>query len=425
MRIQNRIPIQASRKVAMVCSGGGVKAGAFHLGVALALRERGFVFRGGLKSSPITKPAQTVATYVGSSAGALIAAYLASGYSLENIFFSFDPAHGERSAIDRVPRVLPRLDLKTVFALRNDLSKVPLRGLAQTRDFLRLAMRGDWGSLFEMRWFRSPGLFSTRGIERFLAERVLETENFRDLAVELFVVATELNQSAKIAFGPVHEVRSTHDLSCTFRSDIAISKACAASVSLPFIFSPTTIDLTDRGPTDLIDGEVRDTLSTHIALERGADLVFASYTHQPYNLSPEFGRLSERGLPAIMIQSIYLAIEQRVQSVVRGRMNAKQAYASIEQFFEKKGLSLKLASELIETVENDLGVRKDAEIVYIHPRPGDAQLFFQEHFAFDPRRMNEIVRAGFRAAADVLRRYEFQGVERANAPVTHLTSQTV
>ena len=34
--------IGPKRKIAFVCSGGAAKAGAFHLGVALALRELGF-----------------------------------------------------------------------------------------------------------------------------------------------------------------------------------------------------------------------------------------------------------------------------------------------------------------------------------------------------------------------------------------------
>ncbi|NDD92084.1 hypothetical protein EBZ37_08370, partial [bacterium] len=41
---RNRIQIGSKRKIAFVCSGGATKAGAFHLGVALALQEQGFRF---------------------------------------------------------------------------------------------------------------------------------------------------------------------------------------------------------------------------------------------------------------------------------------------------------------------------------------------------------------------------------------------
>ena len=45
---EDRIQIGPKRKIAFVCSGGASKAGAFHLGVALALQEQGFKFYGGL-----------------------------------------------------------------------------------------------------------------------------------------------------------------------------------------------------------------------------------------------------------------------------------------------------------------------------------------------------------------------------------------
>src|ERR1700761_789574 len=87
-----RIKIGPKKKIAFVCSGGAAKAGAFHLGVALALQEQGFRFYGGLSTPSSTPPPpgpMDISTYVGSSAGSIISAYLAAGYSLENIFNSF------------------------------------------------------------------------------------------------------------------------------------------------------------------------------------------------------------------------------------------------------------------------------------------------------------------------------------------------
>src|SRR5271156_6356641 len=95
---RERIHIGPKRKIALVCSGGAAKAGAFHLGVALALQEQGFKFYGGrapANGAPRVPGPMEISTYVGSSAGALITSYLAAGYSLDNIFNSFldrDPA---------------------------------------------------------------------------------------------------------------------------------------------------------------------------------------------------------------------------------------------------------------------------------------------------------------------------------------------
>src|ERR1700746_1439876 len=84
-----RTAIGPKKKIAFVCSGGAAKAGAFHLGVALALQEQGFRFVGGPTDAPVEPGPMDIATYVGSSAGSIITTYLAAGYSLDNIFNSF------------------------------------------------------------------------------------------------------------------------------------------------------------------------------------------------------------------------------------------------------------------------------------------------------------------------------------------------
>ena len=72
---RNRIQIGSKKKIAFVCSGGATKAGAFHIGVALALQEQGFRFAGGLqpRDGPGAAPARPmeISTYVGSSAGSI------------------------------------------------------------------------------------------------------------------------------------------------------------------------------------------------------------------------------------------------------------------------------------------------------------------------------------------------------------------
>src|SRR5262249_19530454 len=99
---RSRIRIPKKSKIAFVCSGGAAKAGAFHLGVALALQEKGFKFQGGLKKDrggadpakgePVTladTSGREIRIYVGSSAGSIICSYLAGGYTLDQIFDAF------------------------------------------------------------------------------------------------------------------------------------------------------------------------------------------------------------------------------------------------------------------------------------------------------------------------------------------------
>jgi hypothetical protein len=49
----------------------------------------------------------------------------------------------------------------------------------------------------------------------------------------------------------------------------------------------------------------------------------------------------------------------------------------------------------------------DVDTIYIHPRADDVQMFFGEHFTLSPRKMAEIVRSGFKAAVETLKKYEF------------------
>ena len=98
--------IHKKKKIALVLSGGGIKAAAFHIGVCLALKEKGFVFAGGSKEwvrqkypEPLNnKDAQrkdlTIKLYVGSSAGAFVASVLASGKSLESLITAFQVGFG-------------------------------------------------------------------------------------------------------------------------------------------------------------------------------------------------------------------------------------------------------------------------------------------------------------------------------------------
>jgi predicted acylesterase/phospholipase RssA len=74
-----------NKKIAMVLSGGVVKAASWHIGVALALEELGFTF----KHNKSNNNSQfEISTYVGSSAGALMSVFFASGIGPQDIINS-------------------------------------------------------------------------------------------------------------------------------------------------------------------------------------------------------------------------------------------------------------------------------------------------------------------------------------------------
>ncbi|OFZ18688.1 MAG: hypothetical protein A2X94_14365 [Bdellovibrionales bacterium GWB1_55_8] len=407
----DRIQIGSKRKIAFVCSGGAAKAGAFHLGVALALQEQGFTFYGGL--TPASGPARApqpmeISTYVGSSAGSIVCAYLAAGYSLDDVFNSFlnqktplnDPATGN-------PKTLSRLTYPKMLRLRTAVAREQFFQIAHVRKVLSALVEGNWEALIQLKWLKTTGIFSTAGIEQYLREEVLPTNRFQDYLADLFVVATQLNHSRKVVFGKYKHQPPPHDLSCQYDNDVAISEACAASTALPPIFSPYPIKGKDENTVYYIDGEIRETLSTHVAVDSGADLVIASYTHQPYHFLREVGSLTDYGLPAILIQSIYLLVEQKINNHIHNKKVQRSAIHAVSKYCKEQGLAEEHRRKICELLETELHHRLDVDTIYIHPNPTDAQMFFGDHFSLAPRKMSDFVRSGFRAAIQALAAYDF------------------
>jgi predicted acylesterase/phospholipase RssA len=244
---------------------------------------------------------------------------------------------------------------------------------------------------------------------------VLPSNRFVDYAADLFIVATQLNHSRKVVFGKYSYSPPAHDLTCQYNNDVSISEACAASSSLPFIYAPYSIRHGGaEDETHYVDGEIRDTLSTHVAMDAGCDLVFASYTHQPYHWQKEIGSLTSHGIPAILIQSIYLVIEQKVNQYIYHKESHKSAINAVEKYCMQAGLPEEHLRRILGILEAELHHRKDVDTIYIHPSPADAKMFFGEHFSLSPKKLSDLVRSGFRAATETLKRYEF--ADRVVAP---------
>lgn len=403
----NAIPIGPKRKIAFVCSGGGTKAGAFHIGVALALQEKGFVFQGGLQGSQPEPPVspREISLYVGSSAGAFISSYLAAGYTLQNILNSFlgkDPGKNE----DALPKPLPKLSYKSMFRLRRELAREQIRSLFTVKRVVSDLIEGNLESILQLRWLRTSGFFSTAGLEEFMRSEVLPSNSFQDYRADLFIVATQLDHPNKIVFGKsVPPIPSQ----AVYRTDVGIAAACAASGALPVLYAPYPIPGENGGPPmACIDGEIRDTLSSHVAFDAGADLVFASYTHQPYRLTKDLGPLSEQGLPMILIQSLYLLIEQKIQNYVHAKERQASAIQEVARYCVEQGVSREHRDAIVGILEKELRHARGSDAIYIHPAPEDSILFMTEHFSLSPQRLNAIVRAGFRAGARALSQRVFQ-----------------
>lgn len=398
-----QIPVK--NRLAFVCSGGAVKAGAFHLGVALALQERGFGFQGGLKGQQSTpyNPHRDIQVYVGSSAGALITSFLAAGYPLESIFASFL----KKAPPENLPS-FPRLTYQTIFKLAAKPQVSSLAELKLLKNFVSSITDGNLQSLLRLRWIKMNGLFNTSGIEQYLREEVLPTNQFNALEADLFTVATQLDGSHKVVFGKYALEPPPHDPSCTYSNTTTISNAVAASTALPPVFAPHAIEDEHGESTWYFDGEIRDTLSTHVAVDAGADLIFASYTHQPYHYDPKVGSLSSKGLPSIILQALFLLIEQKIKNGIFQKEKESRAIEKVEEYLETSKIAEPHRSQILSILERELHHKRNVDIVYIHPNPNDHRMFFKENFSLSPHRMQEIVRSGYRSAMSTLSELTFE-----------------
>lgn len=401
--------IQKKKKIALVLSGGGIKAAAYHIGVCLALKEKGFVFAGGPKElvrqkfaeaqNPDQPTSPTIRLYVGSSAGSFVASVLASGRSLEALITAFQVGAGSPLFYD-IPKedYLKPIGYRHLFHLnsRRILSWLP-------ESLLQKSLLTGGLEVFLKKGFTLNGLFNTNGIERYLRKYVLDENDFSRLGVELYVISTQLNHSRKTIFGPYLESSKTD--TTRYIGYSSISEAVAASTSLPPVYAPYPIKKPDGNTLYHYDGEIRDTLSTHVAADHGADLIIASYSMQPYHYSPEAGSLHTYGMPAIMNQALYQVLEQKVARGIQFQQKKKDVYYELKKATEELNLSVTQKEKILNIVKDKLAFNPSIDYIYIAPRAHDYEMFFADHFSLNPIILQKILKIGFKSGLQVLKDY--------------------
>lgn len=395
--------IQQKKKLALVLSGGGIKAAAFHIGVCLALREKGFKFSGGFNRDQSMKfegKEMTFTLYVGSSAGAIVSSFLAAGYSVDAIVTAFSKGVGFHTTkpMTTQENALSPIGYKDIFSLN-------IQSAHPSRIFSKLfkekpALSGGLETLLK-KGFKVNGLFTMKNLEKYLREKVLTDNSFKALSAELYIVATQLNHSRKVIFGPYEETSKTKSI---MYSDFAkISEAAAASASLPPFFSPTPIRLPSGKEYFFFDGEIRDTLSTHVAADQGADLVISSYSIQPYHYTKEMGSLHEYGIPLIFNQALYQLVQQKIESHIQHQKNMRGMIKAVRGYMKEARIDNEHIDKLTEILVQRTNLNPNVDYIYIHPSPSDYEFFFADHFSLNEKVLNRLVKVGFRAAMNALR----------------------
>ncbi len=404
-------------KAGLVCSGGATKAAAFHIGVCLALRDKGFSFVGGRSETPVDINAlpypptryhpHQIATYVGSSAGALICTMLASGVGIESLINSF--SNDTNFKVPGNHREIPRIHYRDILTISWPKPTSLLKSFQKSSIFSRTM------ESMVLRNLRLPGIFSTRGLAEYVEKNILPTNRFHELQPDLFIVGTQLDHSRKIIFGRFG-TEKTYDQYCQYASNALISDAVGASMSLPPVFAPYLVHHEGGKERYYIDGEIRETLSTHVAKENGCDLIICSYTHQPYHFKDDIGSLYLYGMPAIVVQAVYQAIEQKIYGSKKAHENKNAALRVVREFFKEKKYPEEDVAELCIRLQEQLDFKESLNYIYIHPESKDREMFFGDHFTLNAHTLQNVVTIGYKRAMAELRKYDLEPVTTSPTP---------
>jgi predicted acylesterase/phospholipase RssA len=286
-------------KTALVLGGGGFTGGVYEIG---ALRA--------LDLLAVDRTVNQFEVYVGTSAGALIAALAANGVTPEQMM---------RVVNDQVPEPFDDVSLDMLLRpnYREFVSKgvrLPLRLLGLMRSLPSLPSLSTVDLAIALADLLPSGLYSGSGIEQYMRTVLSDpdrSDDFRALGPELYLAATDLDTCERIVLGGAGW------------DDVPISTAVRASAALPMVYQPTRIR--DR---ELVDGGIVSTTNVDIAVETGAKLIVVVNPLVPYvndfkkEIPTLFGtrtrRVSDMGFPKIGYQTFKLLAYQRLHEVARG-----------------------------------------------------------------------------------------------------------
>ncbi|MDX6692079.1 MAG: hypothetical protein QOG15_3536 [Solirubrobacteraceae bacterium] len=286
-------------KTALVLGGGGFTGGVYEIG---ALRA--------LDLLTVNRTVNDFDVYVGTSAGAFVAALTCNGATPEEMM----------RVVDRQkPSPFSDVDLGTLLrpnmmGFAKSAAQMPLRALAVLR-----GVAGQLGQVSAMDLVLSlaeglpTGAYSGEGIERYVRTVLAEgdrTDDFRLIERELYITATDLDTCERIVFG------------VDGWDDVPISTAVRASTALPMVYTP--VKVRDR---ELVDGGIVSTTNLDIAVSAGAKFIVVVNPLVPYvndfktkvrTLTGTRTRhVSDMGFPQIGYQAFKMVAYQRLHEMAR------------------------------------------------------------------------------------------------------------
>lgn len=278
-------------RVGLALAGGGPLGGTYEVGALIALDEA-------LRGIDV----HNLDVYVGVSAGAFVSANLANGFSMAQIARIFIANESNLHPI--TPSIFMRPALREYW---RGIRSLPFAARRALLDFIRSPMdTGALGALSNLQRCIPNALFANEPLRRFLADLYRtrgHSDDFRRLAHQLFVVATDLDSCESVVFGgPGHD-------------HVPVSSAVQASTALPGLYPPVKID--DRY---FVDGGLRRTLHASVALEQDVELLICVNPIVPYDAElaaarshKPMDRLANWGLPVVLSQTLRSLIHSRME----------------------------------------------------------------------------------------------------------------
>ena len=328
------------RRLGLALASGGMLGGVYEVGALRALEES-------IQGLDLNR----LDIYVGVSAGAFVGAHLVNGITLTEMIHGLQAEPGERTLFD------PSIFFRPAF---RELRRRGLGLPAVLSEALRQFLSGDensplFGSLAALAPSLPVCLFDNEAIRVYLKDTFAHpgrTDDFRKLARKFFVVATDLENGGAVIFG-------SKDL-----DHVPISRAVQASSAVPGLYTP--VDVEGRV---CVDGVLRKTMHTTVALSQGADLVLCVNPLVPMNTGTDDARealgrraVQRGGLPAVLSQSFRILIHSRVSL---GIERAAQSYPEADLvLFQPKSTEHRLFTNLFRLHSR----RKVCEIGYEQTR---------------------------------------------------------
>jgi NTE family protein len=330
-------PNQPRKKTALVLAGGGITGFLYEVGVLTALDE----LAGRALSNDFD-------VYVGTSAGAVLAALLANGAHAAEIFAAMTRNDAES------PFYFESRDILGVgpggpLRMMGQFARATFGTLGRA---LRAKQRPSFAQMFaDFQEHHPPGFYSTEALEKTLCDRfsVLGySHQFDKLSRELFVTGTDIDTGEHLVFG-AGEFADSH-----------ICRAVAASCAIPVFFRPIRI-----GDRDVVDGGVSEVCPLEIAVERGATAIVFVNPMVPIRndraricipaLEGHCARLSEKGVGWIGEQAMRLMRAHSLGSAIDAlRSNPRVKLLHVEpgrdemQLFMHSIMSFSTGRELLE-----------------------------------------------------------------------------